>query len=699
MPITQKTIVGNPASLIKPDERFDGDYVLRKLLGQGGMGQVWLADEMFTKNGQEQILRQVCIKIVPPEIQHSEEEMERIKKTFQQTYNLHHTNICPVYALRNDVNHGFYLVMKYVAGQTLNKKRLQLLKQNNKITIDDVKKYLFPVAAALDYAHKNKVIHRDIKPDNILIDENNTPFIIDFGLAAQIHTSLTRVSNAVTSKSGTLIYKAPEQWQGELQDARTDQYSLAVMVYEFLSGRVPFIADNEYLLGFQVLQNTPPKIAELPIHINKVLTKALEKERKKRYKNCCDFIIDITTPKIQKNPIIAFLENIFNKNIKTQTINKDNLKQYDNLQDNNEIQIINKDNFKQHDNLQDNKKTKIINENNFKQNDDLQDNNEIQINDEADLKQDDNLQDNKETPDDDGMNLTILEYNGKCGFRNENGVAVIPATYKNVRNFSEGLAAVAIEANNSFHPRSFFWGFINKKGEIVIPCQYSEVNNFCDGQAIVRLNYNYSGSNTCGIIGKSGEIVVPFIYNEIRQFQEGLAAVQEVCDKKSKWGFIDKKGNVVIEPKYDRAENFKDGLAIVGSDLIGINGVHLRGGSKYGLIDKTGKEITAIKYDKIEKFKGDFAVVTIDGKCGFIDKTGKEITSIKYDKIEDFNGDIAIVCFSGRYGLINNTGKEITLLKYDKITNHFYRKDDGYAEVFLDKKRGFIDKNGNEKWD
>ncbi|MDR2762287.1 MAG: SUMF1/EgtB/PvdO family nonheme iron enzyme [Planctomycetaceae bacterium] len=290
MPYTQKTIAGNIASTLNPNEKFGDCYVLRKLLGQGGMGQVWLADEMFVQNGEEQILRQVCIKIVPPEVQHSDEEMQRVKDIFQQTHILHHTNICPLYALKIDERHGFYLVMKYINGQTLNKIRLNLLKQNGKITIDDAVKFLFPIANALDYAHRNKVIHRDIKPDNILIDEFGVPFIIDFGLAAQIHTSMTKISQAVTSKSGTLIYKAPEQWQGELQDAQTDQYALGVVAYEFLSGRVPFIADNEMLLGFQVLQNPVPKIAEINNEVNEALVKVLAKERKKRYENCIEFV-------------------------------------------------------------------------------------------------------------------------------------------------------------------------------------------------------------------------------------------------------------------------------------------------------------------------------------------------------------------------------------------------------------------------
>ncbi|MDR2763300.1 MAG: protein kinase, partial [Planctomycetaceae bacterium] len=290
MALTQKTIVGNIASTLQPDEKFGDSYVLRKLLGQGGMGQVWLADEVLTQNDDEQILRQVCIKIVPPEIQRSGDEMQRVKDIFQKTHILHHSNICPIHDLKFDSRHGFYLVMKYIDGQPFDKVRHNLLQRNGKITVDDAVKYLFPIAGALDYAHRNKIIHRDIKPDNILIDESDSPIIIDFGLAAQFHNSMTRVSQAVTSKSGTLIYKAPEQWRGELQDHQTDQYSLGVVAYEFLSGRVPFIADDVDLLGHHVRQIPVPKVSELPDNVNDVLVKVLAKERKNRYENCIEFV-------------------------------------------------------------------------------------------------------------------------------------------------------------------------------------------------------------------------------------------------------------------------------------------------------------------------------------------------------------------------------------------------------------------------
>jgi ankyrin repeat protein len=226
--------------------------------------------------------------------------------------------------------------MKYVNGQTLNKTRLNLLKQNGKITLEDAIKILFPIANALDYAHRNRVIHRDIKPDNILIDEFGVPFIIDFGLSAQIHTSMTSVSRIVTSKSGTLIYKSPEQWQGELQDAKTDQYSFGVLAYEFLSGRVPFIADTVDLLGYQVLRNPVPKVVELSDEVNEIFTKVLAREREERYENCIEFMKELkASPKETLKPLQEI--NYKNKVVETNEESKPNIQ----IQEN-EISSLNK---------------------------------------------------------------------------------------------------------------------------------------------------------------------------------------------------------------------------------------------------------------------------------------------------------------------------------------------------------------------
>jgi formylglycine-generating enzyme required for sulfatase activity len=292
---------------LQPGRRFGDVYILVRKLGKGGMGECWQAEEYSTPN-RDGRSRSVVIKIVPTDVQNAEDEMERVEDVFYATEKLSHPNICPVYALKRDEFYGHYLVMRYIDGKPLNKYRREL-RQQNRITLDEAVKLFRPLAEGLDYAHRNKVIHRDIKPANVMV-EGGIPFLIDFGLAAQIRTSVTRVSKAVTSKSGTLCYMSPEQWEGEPQKEQTDQYSLGVMVYEFLSGDVPFLSDNNDIMYRLVTQKAMPLLEGFPASVNAALARALAKERKERFASCVEFINSLTAkpqvvvlPPIQPPPV------------------------------------------------------------------------------------------------------------------------------------------------------------------------------------------------------------------------------------------------------------------------------------------------------------------------------------------------------------------------------------------------------------
>lgn len=261
-----------------------GGFRLESKIARGGMGEVWKAWDLTAK-------RHVVIKLVPPELQHNDEEMGQVEETFRHIHALQHEHICPVYLLGRDPWLGYFIVMKYIEGQTLSAYRKQYVAERGSLPLMEAVRLLAPVAEALDYAHGCKVVHRDVKPQNILVVGQGVDVqVVDFGLAAQIRTSCSHVSQVQMDSSGTYPYMAPEQWRGEYQDGSTDQYALAVVAYEFLAGHLPFCAAATEMLRFNVLQDLPPPIDDLPGAANAVLLRGLAKKRADRFSSCREFV-------------------------------------------------------------------------------------------------------------------------------------------------------------------------------------------------------------------------------------------------------------------------------------------------------------------------------------------------------------------------------------------------------------------------
>ena len=277
----------NSSSKLEPEAILGGKYRLEKRAGRGGMGEIWKA---FDTIGE----RDVALKFVPRDVQHFENEVRRVKETFKTVHELNHQNICPVYAMENDPVHGFYLVMKWLDGRTLEEFCNRKLKKGNRLPFQYVPVLLESVAEALDYAHKQKVIHRDVKPSNIFfkIEQGKIKevYLIDFGLATEIRESMSRVSQVQFNTSGTRSYMSPEQWQARKQDAKADQYSLAVVAYELYAGYLPFTGSDMEILGLSVINDPPERIEGIPDSVNDALLKALSKNRDERYDTCSDFI-------------------------------------------------------------------------------------------------------------------------------------------------------------------------------------------------------------------------------------------------------------------------------------------------------------------------------------------------------------------------------------------------------------------------
>ena len=275
------------SSKLEPGMVFCEKYRLEKQAGRGGMGEIWKAYDTIGE-------RYVALKFVPRDIQRHEEEMLRVKETFKTIHELNHQNICPVYSMENDPVHGFYLVMKWLVGYTLDEIHQRNAKEGGRLPIQYVPKLLECVADALDYAHKQKVVHRDVKPSNIFVrlkkGQIEEVSLIDFGLATEIRESMTRVSQVKINTSGTRPYMPPEQWRGRKQDAKTDQYSLAVVAYELYAGNLPFSGSDAFILRNAILNFKPERIEGIPDYINDALQKALAKDREDRFESCGEFI-------------------------------------------------------------------------------------------------------------------------------------------------------------------------------------------------------------------------------------------------------------------------------------------------------------------------------------------------------------------------------------------------------------------------
>ena len=283
----------------KTDGRFEpGDLIMGRYkvlaeLGQGGMGVVY-------KCFDETAGIEVALKALPPELSHNSLEMEDIKENFQLVHALFHPHIAASNNLeRNPENGNYYLIMECCEGEDL-RRWIKRKRKDNPLTLNDVLPVIRQVADALDYAHAQKIMHRDIKPGNIMIDGAGSVKVLDFGLAAQIHTSMTRVSMAYHGTSGTGPYMAPEQWEGRVQDAKADQYALAVMTYEMLAGHLPFESADPAVLREAVLKSQAAPLENISSAAQNALKRAMSKEAAERFNSCADFAAALGGAKVAK---------------------------------------------------------------------------------------------------------------------------------------------------------------------------------------------------------------------------------------------------------------------------------------------------------------------------------------------------------------------------------------------------------------
>ena len=261
------------------------NYKIIRLLGEGGMGDVYLAEHVSIK-------RKVAIKVLKPELVKNEEIRKRFKNEASMLAHLQHSNIVGLidYVEQED---GLFLIMEYVQvqGQDLD----ELVKaQQAPITIDRAKKLMTQILEAFKYAHQNGIIHRDVKPSNVLITADDQIKVLDFGIAKLVGDTQHHLTKTGT-QIGTVFYMSPEQVKGKELDQRSDIYSLGVSFYELLSGVCPYRGMTTEYEIYDNIVKTPlfPLTESMGITYKKVwsiIEKATQKEVQNRFQNCQEFI-------------------------------------------------------------------------------------------------------------------------------------------------------------------------------------------------------------------------------------------------------------------------------------------------------------------------------------------------------------------------------------------------------------------------
>jgi len=259
-----------------------GQYKILKPLGGGGMGKVYHAY-------QTSLERDVAIKIMSSELTKTEGYLERFKREARVSANLHHPHIITIYD-SGQYENLTYIVMMLLSGGSLEQRIRQ--RQTAPPSLVEVAELLLGIGAALDYAHSKGVIHRDIKPANLVFDEDGVGYLVDFGIAKMLHQTQSNLTGAGIAM-GSPSYMPPEQWKGEDARPASDQYALAVTIYNTLTGRLPFEAINTPALMYKHLQDDPTPIytlrPELPNETMVVLGRAMAKNVEKRWPSCTAF--------------------------------------------------------------------------------------------------------------------------------------------------------------------------------------------------------------------------------------------------------------------------------------------------------------------------------------------------------------------------------------------------------------------------
>ena len=276
-----------------------GRYQINGFIGEGGMSRVWRALDQNTG-------KYVAIKVLREEYSEDESFIRRFDREAQAASRMSHPNIVNLLDVGVEDDGTRYLVMEYVQGKTLKR----FIQESGALRPEIAAQIIIRVLAALQHAHQNGVVHRDIKPQNILIDKEGTVKVADFGIARMANAQT--VSQTDESVMGSVYYFSPEQARGAAVDARSDIYSVGVVFYEMLTGKVPFTGDSPVAIAMQHLQTAPIPPAEVNPSVSSaldfVVLHAMEKKPRRRYQSAEEMLRDVRLAMEHPDTILAARE-------------------------------------------------------------------------------------------------------------------------------------------------------------------------------------------------------------------------------------------------------------------------------------------------------------------------------------------------------------------------------------------------------
>ena len=265
-------------------KRINGRYKILEMIGGGGMANVYLAHDMILD-------RDVAVKVLRLDFANSEEFIRRFHREAQSATSLAHPNIVSIYDVGEEES-IYYIVMEHVKGQTLK----QYIQTNSPVPIEEALLIMEQITSAISHAHQNHIIHRDIKPQNILLDQRGNVKITDFGIAMALSaTSITQTNSVL----GSVHYLSPEQARGGVANHQSDIYSLGIVMFELLTGRLPFSGESAVSIALKHLQSETPSLRRwnpnIPQSVENIVLKATAKDPFHRYESVEAMEADIRT--------------------------------------------------------------------------------------------------------------------------------------------------------------------------------------------------------------------------------------------------------------------------------------------------------------------------------------------------------------------------------------------------------------------